>query len=173
MTNWPWTRESPLIFSGVHISSWLPMCFTIYRNQSWLASVPWAILRNPSLSPSATLFQDYVSHTPVLQTAAFTNPFPVKRNTGQITRTKLENETENIWKISCLFMWPKEDTTFKFGNYTFLPLRPMRPAILLTSFIFYLGAIQIKTRINPLSCKPTLLPDYLIMILALSSQQRH
>lgn len=32
------------------------MCFTIYRSQSTLARVPWAILSNPSPSASATLF---------------------------------------------------------------------------------------------------------------------
>lgn len=94
-------------------------------------------------------------------------------------------------------MWPKDNTTFKFGNYTFLPLRPMRQSALqqqkqiylipdyflyvkyaachIIDFfpIFYPWAIKIKTWINPLSCKPTLLPDDLIKILALSGQQQH
>ncbi len=48
--------ESSLVFQAVLISFWLPMYFTIYRSQSPLASVPWAILSNPSLLASATLF---------------------------------------------------------------------------------------------------------------------
>lgn len=48
--------ETSLVFQSVLISFWLPMCFTIYRSQSPLASIPWAILSNPSLLASATLF---------------------------------------------------------------------------------------------------------------------
>lgn len=60
-SSWLWSGltlndETPLVFQGVRISFWLPMCFTIYRSQSPLASVPWAILSSSPLSPSATLF---------------------------------------------------------------------------------------------------------------------
>lgn len=51
-----WVSESSLVFQAVLISFWLPMCFTIYRSQSPLASIPGAILSNPSLLASATLF---------------------------------------------------------------------------------------------------------------------
>lgn len=47
---------SSLVFQAALISFWLSMCFTIYRSQSTLAGVPWAILSSPSLSASATLF---------------------------------------------------------------------------------------------------------------------
>lgn len=45
--------QSSLVFQAVLISFWLPMCITIYRSQSTLASIPWAISSNPPLSPSA------------------------------------------------------------------------------------------------------------------------
>lgn len=48
--------QTSLVFQAVLISFWLPMCFTIYRSQSTLARVPWAILSNPPLSSSAILF---------------------------------------------------------------------------------------------------------------------
>lgn len=73
--------ERPLVFQGVHISFWLPMCFiTIYRSKIPLADVPRAILNNPSPSHSATLFL-YSMFCKLLsdevQTAAFKNNFQV------------------------------------------------------------------------------------------------
>lgn len=47
-------------------------------------------------------------------------------------------------KYLVFLMWPKDDTTFKFGNYTFLPLRPMRQ-----------GALQQQKQVY-------LIPDYLL-----------
>lgn len=57
---------SLLVFQAVLISSWLPMCFTIYRSQSALAAVPCTILSSPPLPTlSSAAHSQYALHTPV------------------------------------------------------------------------------------------------------------